>query len=34
MPSGDFSFHGKEAHKWQAFTNYVSGKPLATITLH
>jgi hypothetical protein len=26
MPSGDFSFHGKDAHKWQAFTDYVSGK--------
>lgn len=27
FPSGDFSFHGKDAHKWQAFVDYVSGVP-------
>lgn len=26
MPSGTFSFHGKDAHKWRAFTDYMSGK--------
>jgi hypothetical protein len=32
MPSGDFSFHGKDAHKWQAFTDYLSGKVPVTAT--
>jgi hypothetical protein len=29
MPSGDFNLHGKDAHKWQPFVDYVSGKSLA-----
>lgn len=31
MPSGTFSFHGKDAHKWRAFTEYVSGKAPAAV---
>jgi hypothetical protein len=34
MPSGDFSFHGRDAHRWISFTDYVSGKAPAPGIAH